>query len=144
MKIVVGVDTDYHSMAALERAVALTERLGGELHVFHATHVPATVLSAIGSIPLDVTEYEEAETEATWEKVDEVLAQHDVNVIRATRRGYPPDAILDYAEEVDPDLIVLGSRGRSELAAFLLGSTGHRVLHYAHCDVMIVKHPEEQ
>lgn len=142
MKIVVGVDTDVHSMAALERAITFTERLGGELHVFHATHVPATVLSAIGSIPLDITDYEAAETAATWEAVDEVLEGHDLDVTRATARGYPPDAILDYAEEHDPDLIILGSRGRSELAAFLMGSTGHRVLHYAPCDVMIVKHPE--
>lgn len=143
MKIVVGVDTDVHSMAALRRAITLTEKLGGELHVFHATHVPATVLSAIGSIPLDVTDYEAAETAATWEAVDEVLQHHDLEVTRSTARGYPPDAILDYADEHDPDLIVLGSRGRSELAAFLMGSTGHRVLHYAPCDVMIVKHPEE-
>jgi nucleotide-binding universal stress UspA family protein len=75
--------------------------------------------------------------------VDEVLATHPYPVHRHTVNGYPPDALLDAEKDLHPDLIVLGSRGRGELASFLLGSTGHRVLQYANANVLIVKHHEE-
>ena len=48
-------------------------------------------------------------------------------------------AILNYAEQNNIDLIVMGTRGRSEFKKMLLGSTALGVLTYAHCPVMIVK-----
>lgn len=142
MVVMVGVDEQRYSAAALRRAIRLASALGADLHVVHAVHLPATVIAALGQTPLDVQSFEDDSARATWEQVDEVLASDGVEgmtVVRAAVRGYPPDALLDYAEEHQPEMIVLGSRGRSELAAFFLGSTGHRVLHFAPCDVLIVK-----
>ncbi|MDH3306011.1 MAG: universal stress protein [Acidimicrobiia bacterium] len=139
MIIVVGIDGQEPSLRALARAAQLSAALGAELHVVHAVHIPAPILSAAGDIPIDLARMEAESTEPVWRGADEVLASADVEVTRVTLRGYPPDVLLDYAAEVDAEMIVLGSRGRSELAAFFLGSTGHRVLHFAHCDVHIVK-----
>ncbi len=142
MIVMVGVDEQRYSAAALRRAIGLARALGADLHVVHAVHLPATVIAALGQTPLDVQSFEDDSALATWEQVDDVLATdgaEGMTVVRANVRGYPPDALLDYAEEHQPEMIVLGSRGRSELAAFFLGSTGHRVLHFAPCDVLIVK-----
>ncbi|GIJ00412.1 universal stress protein family protein [Sediminihabitans luteus] len=51
----------------------------------------------------------------------------------------PADAILDEAERLDADLVVLGSRKRSAVSKFLLGSTTQRVLLDASAPVLVVK-----
>lgn len=143
MLVMVGVEEQAYSGAALRKAVMLAEALGADLHIVHAVHLPATVIAALGQTPLDIQVFEDDAAEGTWAQVDEVLASvgHPLGMTieRVTVRGYPPDALIDYANEHHPEMIVLGSRGRSELAAFFLGSTGHRVLHFAPCDVHIVK-----
>ena len=47
--------------------------------------------------------------------------------------------ILDYAEENNFDLIVIGTRGRSGFKRLLLGSVASHVITYAHCPVLVVK-----
>ena len=49
------------------------------------------------------------------------------------------DSILDYAEDKDVDLIVIGTRGRSGIKKLLLGSTASGVVTYSSCPVTIVK-----
>ena len=53
--------------------------------------------------------------------------------------GSPPVEIMRVAEAEGCDLIVLGSRGLSDIKAFLIGSVSDRVAHHAHCPVLIVK-----
>ena len=53
--------------------------------------------------------------------------------------GQPAAEIVRVAEAEGCDLIILGSRGTSGLTLFLLGSTCDRVVHHAHCPVLIVK-----
>lgn len=50
----------------------------------------------------------------------------------------PADEICDYAKEKDFNLIVMGSRGLSDIKEILLGSVSHDVLHKAHCPVTVV------
>jgi nucleotide-binding universal stress UspA family protein len=58
-------------------------------------------------------------------------------LINSTR---PVDyVILEYAEEKQIDLIVMGTRGRTGFKKLLLGSTPSSVVTYAHCTVMVVK-----
>lgn len=55
------------------------------------------------------------------------------------RGGSPASVILLAAEEWNPDLLVIGSRGRTGLAKFLLGSVSQKVLHHAPCAVRIAR-----
>jgi nucleotide-binding universal stress UspA family protein len=49
------------------------------------------------------------------------------------------DSILDYTEDKDVDLIVIGTRGRSGIKKLLLGSTASGVVTYSSCPVIVVK-----
>jgi len=53
--------------------------------------------------------------------------------------GHPADQIVRYASEKGCDMIVLGHRGRSKIADWLLGSVSKRVSSYSPCTVTIVK-----
>jgi nucleotide-binding universal stress UspA family protein len=60
-------------------------------------------------------------------------------VVRDTVFGYAAREIVDDARERDVDVIVMGSRGRGDLAGLVLGSTAHKVIHLADRPVLVVR-----
>ena len=68
-----------------------------------------------------------------------LAAERDVDVKAELLAGLPADEIVAYADTLDPDLIVLGSRGRGALATALLGSVSRAVLHEARRPVLVVR-----
>ena len=53
--------------------------------------------------------------------------------------GSPASAILNKADEWEPDLIVAGSHGRSALGRFILGSVSQKIVTEAHCSVRVAR-----
>lgn len=140
--IVVGVDEQSYSVSALKRAGQIAQALEVGLHVVYAVHLSPNLLQAVGIAPIQIGAIEQAQIDGVWNVVAPVVEEirlKGVHVEEHSVRGYPPDVLIDFATEYRCDLAVVGSRGRSELAAFFLGSTAHRVLHFAHCDVLVVK-----
>lgn len=72
-----------------------------------------------------------------------VLAGSEVTVHELTAEGDPANEILRVAREQNVGLIVIGSRGWGGVRSALLGSVSDRVLHGAHCPVLVVR-PHEQ
>ncbi len=138
MVIVVGVDESEQAAEAVRRAVAYARRWEAELHVVHVTHISGAVLAALEQVPQGLAELREAQQRMVWERIDPLLAGL-AGAKRVELDGYPPDTLVAYAQRVGADLIVVGNRGRGELASLVLGSTSHRVSHIARCDVLIVK-----
>lgn len=71
----------------------------------------------------------------------DALARLSANVTPMTRTGAPAEEIVDAAKAVGADLIVVGSRGLSGVQSAFLGSVSDRVLHLAHCPVLVVRSP---
>jgi nucleotide-binding universal stress UspA family protein len=65
----------------------------------------------------------------------------DVGVSARTEllTGNPVDEIVAYADSIDADLIVVGSRGHGAVASALLGSVSQGVLHEAQRPVLVVR-----
>lgn len=53
--------------------------------------------------------------------------------------GDPSTQIIDFAAEIDADLIVMPSQGRKGVTRFLLGSVAERVVRLSPCPVLILK-----
>ena len=80
------------------------------------------------------------------EDIDQLLADNasrlkDAGWVCSTesRMGNPAEEIIKTADELQPDMIVLGSHGHKGVKHFLLGGVSDRVLRHAHCSVLIVK-----
>ncbi|MFN3651675.1 MAG: universal stress protein [Armatimonadota bacterium] len=58
---------------------------------------------------------------------------------RDTETGHPAETILRVADELHPDLLVLGASGRSGIARFFLGSVSERVARHAQCPVLVAR-----
>ena len=143
-RIVVGVDGSRHAAAALQWAAAEAKLRSATLEVVHAwTFVPVATPADSGLVPmawtdnvelLDVTR--QAAEEAAVAQVAEILGpDHDVSI--SVVEGGPAEALVDAA--ADADLLVVGNRGRGNLAAALLGSTSAKVADEAPCPVVVVR-----
>lgn len=136
MVVVVGIDESEHAVHVVERALDEARMRDAELKVVHVFHPP--ILPYMGA-PIDMAALATAQRQAVWERIEPHLARAAVAVERVDLEGYPPDTLIDYAHNVRADLVIVGSRGRGEFAALILGSTSHRAIHLAHCDVLVVK-----
>ncbi len=79
-------------------------------------------------------------------KVAEYVNDSEFRNIQCTgevRTGEPSQQIIAYAEEIDADMIVVASHGRTGLSHILLGSVAERISRYAPCPVLIVRARKE-
>jgi len=136
---VVGVDESDHAIYVLDKALEEAERFGAELHVVHVAHLPTAYFMAFGAEPLNTAEIMEKARQALWARLEPHLSRRGVVVEKVDLEGYPPDTLVDYTKNVTAKRLIIGTRGRGEVAALVLGSTSHRALHLARCDVLVVK-----
>jgi nucleotide-binding universal stress UspA family protein len=77
--------------------------------------------------------------EALFERARSEAADSGVELTTAVRFGDPARTIVDYAAEVDADLIVMGSHGRSLVSEVLLGDTARTVIRRAPVPVTLLR-----
>jgi len=67
----------------------------------------------------------------------------DVGVETAVLEGTPYERIVDYADEVDADMLVMGTHGRTGVDRYLLGSVTEKVVRTADVPVLTVRMASE-
>jgi nucleotide-binding universal stress UspA family protein len=72
-------------------------------------------------------------------RIIEDIGLHNFEVTALVEEGDAAEKIIDIANNLDVDLIMLGSRGTSELGSYPIGSVANKVVQYAHKPVMIVR-----
>jgi nucleotide-binding universal stress UspA family protein len=136
-KILVAVDHSEISDRALDAARDLALLSVGEVWVLHMREREVAVKTGVALSDESMDEASAA-VAAAVDKLTAagVKAHGDVGT---TLFGYAARNIIDDAKEHDVDVIVMGSRGRGDLAGLLLGSTAHKVIHLADRPVLIVR-----
>jgi nucleotide-binding universal stress UspA family protein len=136
-RILVAVDHSKPSDRAVLAARDLAVLSRGEVWVLHLREREMGFKT--GVLPPDETS---EEAKAAVAASVQVLAQAGVKAhgeVRNTVFGYAAREIVDDAKEVDADVIVMGSRGRSDITGLLLGSTAHKVIHLSDRPVLVVR-----
>jgi nucleotide-binding universal stress UspA family protein len=131
--------TDFsdRSQYAFWLACALARDYGARLIVLHVADVPPVVYGD-GMLPPDPQELRAA----AQRQLDRLQVPHaDVRAERRLEQGEAVEEILRVAREVQADLIVLGTHGRTGLGRLLMGSVAEQVLRKAACPVLTVKAP---
>lgn len=139
-QILVPVDFSDHSARALDTAIELAKQFGARIHLLHSYPQYLGAVSPYGvvapqSFDLECREAAVAETEQWAEKVKSAGLPVKTLVTQVS----PTEAIARAAEEVEADLIVMGSRGLTGLKHVLLGSVTERTLRVCACPVLVVK-----
>jgi nucleotide-binding universal stress UspA family protein len=148
-KILVGIDGSEHSRNAVNYALDLAVKYDSEL--FLLAIVPSKVhhgdsSGVFGMVSPSYFDEYKKEAEKWFEEIINHINKE--TIIDASTRVKSevittpfstPASILNYAEERDIDLIVIGTRGKSGLKKMLLGSVASDVVTYSYCPVLVVK-----
>jgi nucleotide-binding universal stress UspA family protein len=140
-KVVVGTDGSPTADKAVRAAADIARSLGSELHVVTAARVPQAGMAAATGAPLVDTGAGQALVEEAAQQVGEraiATFGSELKVEAHAAQGKADDVILNVAEEIGADLIVVGSKGMRGARRYL-GSVPNSVAHGAHCAVLIVK-----
>ncbi len=142
-RIVVGTDGSETASEAVRQASELAKISKSELNIVSAFEpVPqAQLREEARDIPGDVSNAvnpHEA-VNVTLDNAAGIAKKLKVDVQTHPREGEPADAILDVAEDVKADLIIVGNKGMTGAKRFLLGSVPNKVSHHAPCSVMIIQ-----
>ena len=141
--ILVPVDFSDHSREAFDTAIQITHLFGSTIHLLHCYHIQTAGISPYG-IVLPEGYYAEIRDAAEKQLNDwhEMLSTEEIQSKSILSADSPSLAINLAAEEIEADLIVMGTRGLSGLKHAVLGSVAERVVRLAPCPVLTVKHPE--
>lgn len=152
--ILLAVDGSKHSAAPIHAAAELAKAFRSDVVVVHARQVvqSAFVVGVVGadamSMPVLAAEEQMALVEQDLDAdarhlVDHVsgeLTSQDIKTRAMVVSGRSTaKAILEAAQDCHADLIVIGSRGLSDLTGLLLGSVAHQVVQHAQCPVLVVR-----
>jgi nucleotide-binding universal stress UspA family protein len=142
-RIVVGTDGSETAAQAVRQAIELAKLSGAQLSIVSA-YSPISgrrVKGEQSEAPADV-QYEIGPREDVIFILDAAAAEAKeagVEVQTHPVEADPADAILNVAEEVKADLIVVGNKGMTGARRYLLGSVPNNVSHHASCSVIIVR-----
>ncbi len=134
-KILVPTDGSKTAEKAVGYAIDLAKQLNASVIILSVIDNRALVAQAIPAFdtPVNVTEtVDDYLREAAKEIAAEVEKLCDKSGVRSETvisRGHPVDEITKEAKKLKADLIVIGSHGRSALAAAVLGSIAYGVVH---------------
>ncbi len=142
-RILCPVDFSEPSYRALRTADELARRYGAELHVLHV--VPPVPLVELppgsGTVAFDVKKYE-SELLASYDKtLNQTIAANvkpDLKVTSHLEMGDPAHEIVELAEKIKPDVIVIATHGRTGLRRFFFGSVAEAVVRRAPCAVLSI------
>jgi len=141
-RILVALDGSEFSLKALEFAIDIAKKYRSQLVLVHvvmrqiyAINPPEAGIIAGTAIVREL----ETEGRAILAKGDDTVRSQGLSVEVRLRQGVPAEELLRAAVDEKADLIVLGSRGLSQVKAFLLGSVSDKVSHHAKCPTLIVR-----
>ncbi len=134
--ILVPVDGSEGADKAVEKAVDLAQATGATIHFLYVANINQLAINACLSDAIL-----EAVTKAGKVILERAksMVPADVNCDLHSETGSPAVVILDFAEDNDADLIVMGSRGLGVVKGVLLGSVSQYIIEQSQCPVLVVK-----
>ncbi len=139
--VLAATDFSVPSAPAVEAGASEAKRRGADLAIIHSIDVaPLAVPSAIhsidGMLPVDLVDAMKGHLQ---EQLDDCVRRAEARGGGLLRKGPAAATILQAAEELPAQLLVLGTHGRTGLKRLALGSVAEKVVRGAHCSVLVVR-----
>lgn len=139
--VVIATDGSESAHRAIRTALDVASRFDASVHALYVVDT-----TEISTSPAEIRDEIDTAIETVGEEaltfVESEAEKTVGNVTTAVKRGSPATEIIDYADEVDADVIAMGTRGRHGEHAFLLGSVAEAVVRRSPIPVMTVRQLE--
>ena len=141
-KILVPIDGSECSLNAAKYAIKVAKDENADLFCIHViSSVPYGYASSPPAIDQYFKDIEE-KAQSWFDKVRDMAKNEGIPELKTETFADVKSvigSIIDYATSRDVDLIVIGTRGRTGLKRFLMGSVANGVVQHAHCPVLLVR-----
>lgn len=138
-RILIATDGSAAAREAVDFGIELASHEEADVSFVHvvplAELVSANGFGLVGSTPYDPTEWDRQ----LLVEVRAAAAKLGVHAEAVLLRGEPVAAIVAYADSMNADLVVVGSRGHGALASALLGSVSRGILAHSKRPILIVR-----
>ena len=120
-------------------ASKIAKILNGNVHLVNS--YPGTPVNIAIEIPeFDASEYNESMLQHHQQSMDEHAKEYNIAKERTfVQEGLPETVIESVSEQLDAELVVLGTIGRTGISAALIGNTAEHVIDRLKCDVLALK-----
>ena len=146
-KIVVPTDFSDYSAAAMTYAMDFAEKWDAEIHLIYVSENIPSVFSSENDESKEQSFLFSLEDKAR-KKIKELAKfyseEHETHVKPVLRSGINHEEIIKYAAEIESELIIIATHGRTGILYTLLGSVAEKVIQFAKCPVLVVKPIEEE
>lgn len=142
-RILCPVDFSEFSATAYDYAHSLARHYGARLYIQHVTEPIISISHQYVTQPVidQILAHQVADAEQKIQELERRRSLDKVEHEIVLERGFAGDRILEFAESVEMDLIVMGTHGKRGLDRLVVGSVTERVLRKAHCPVLAVSRP---
>lgn len=141
-KVLVATDASAQAHLAVQRAVDLSSRSGAELHLVHVGELAAMYHPEMRGYAYRHEASEKEARELLGEESERLRSAGADVAGSHLRMGRVDVEIVELAEELGVDVIVVGSRGLGGFRRALIGSVSDSVVHHAPCPVLVVREKE--
>ena len=142
--ILVPIDGSEYSINAAKYAAKIAKDENAELFCIHVItpRIPYGYATSAASTTDQYHEDIKNMVESWFEKVRDIANNEGISAVKTETFIDVKSvigSIIDYASRKDIDLIVIGTKGRTGLKRFLMGSVANGVVQHAHCPVLLVR-----
>jgi len=142
-KILLAYDGTETGRVALRQGADLAQVCNASVFLLAVVDLPTGMLMAESAAPSGLPESQRQDLERILEEGVNRLQARQLQVEARLEFGVPAARIVQVAEEIAADLIVLGHREQSPIARWWRGSIGSTVLSQAPCSILIAVLPVE-
>jgi nucleotide-binding universal stress UspA family protein len=140
--IVIATDGSENNKRAISHGIEIAKLSGATVHALYVVDT-----SAFSSIPMDagweeMYEILKREGEKAVFEVKELGEASGVEVREVLLEGHPSNEIINFAENNNVDLIIMGTLGKTGLDRFLMGSVAEKVIRGSKVPVLVVRGEE--
>jgi len=140
-RILFPTDGSDGAAAALDHALELADTYDATINVLYV--VNTTYLGGGAAEGTTVESLRESGERVVAETVERI-GDRGVDAESEVRTGDPYRGIVDYADEIGADLLVMGTHGRTGLDRYLLGSVTEKVVRTADVPVLTIRADEQE
>lgn len=137
-KIVVPLDLGTHTQKLADYALYIAEKLSAHISFIHVVEFYSSgYMEADPSLKKINQERVERTTEVMANLIKDNKEKYP-NISGIVHQGHAVESIVEYAEEEQAGLLIIGTHGSKGLEKILLGSVAERVLKRVHCPSLLM------
>lgn len=135
-KILTPVDFSEDSINALEHAINIAHKMQAGIHLVHV--LPQKKLFSLFSNSRE--EYTRSEVEENLDRlIRRLSSEHNVQLEYTVMEGKVYEQVVNCADEIEPEMIIMGTHGRSGMEELWMGSNAYRVVSHSPCPVLTLR-----